>query len=195
MPPFQQNSMPPGFRESPFFSPFPPHQQRGFPQLFPSMMRQAPPIPSPPPATGGGIPGILSTLLNSGSGQSGGGINLVGMLMNAQKAIQTAQTMIPMVQQFGPLIKNAPAILSVLRSMQTSEESKETKEEETVPETTDETVDSQKHNADTVDIKEKSTKPVKAVSNTPVRQTRKKASNLWDTDDLETKPSRPRMYI
>lgn len=108
------------------------------------------------------------------------------MIANAQKAIQTAQTVLPMVQQFGPLIKNAPAIISVLKSMQASEEtaSKETEESE---EESDEAENEQKKEqtetkqADTG--KEKKNKAVKE----------KKIS--WDSEDFVTRPSRPRMYI
>lgn len=188
MPPFQQNSMFPEFREPSFFSLFPPRPQSGFPPLFPTMTREIPPVPSPPTSTGG-LTGILSSLMQQGAGQSGGGVNLFGMLMNAQKAIQTAQTMIPMIQQFGPLIKNAPAILGVLKSMQSSEKSAEETDTET-PEHEEE-----KNEKKTDEAAEKPTPSLQTTPRKTVIKTRQEAESLRDTDQLKTKPSKPRMYI
>lgn len=45
-----------------------------------------------------------------------GGMNFTTMLTNAQKVLGLGQQVLPMVQQYGPLIRNAPALLKLMRS-------------------------------------------------------------------------------
>lgn len=194
MPPFQQRPPQLMFRNAPsFFSPQA-APVRGFPSLFPGMSSAPmPAVPAAPASGAGGLPGLLSSLFSPGTAaaQSGGGMNLFGMLMNAQKAIQTAQTVLPMVQQFGPLIKNAPAIISILKSMQASEEtaSKEKKDsDETAKEETENGAEAESALEQAETKKSDSGKKEKAKT---VR--RKRIS--WDSEEPATRPSKPRMYI
>ncbi|MCI1856552.1 MAG: YqfQ family protein [Sporolactobacillus sp.] len=95
-------------------------QYRDLPPLFPVR----PPAPPQNSVSSRGISGLFSGLL--ASGQSGGRtLNLPAMLDNTQKAVQTAQMILPMVEQFGPMLKNAPALLKALNKVQ------EKKKEET----------------------------------------------------------------
>lgn len=179
MPPFPQNSPWQMFGRP---SPSPPSPQspaRGFPPLF---SPAAPPAVQPP--TGGGIPGMLSSLLSAGGSQTGGGVNIAGMLTNTQKAIQTAQTILPMIQQFGPLIKNAPAILSILKSMQSDDGEKNSQETQTAD----------KQDAPQEQTGQKHASAIKERGDSKTGSI-KKGRDLRHTDNLVTRPSRPRMYI
>ncbi|MDF2910128.1 MAG: hypothetical protein K0Q56_1009 [Sporolactobacillus laevolacticus] len=207
MPPFDRGPQQPFFWNPPVQSsqrPTPP--TRGFPPIFPSMAPPPSQAPIPPSsATGGlgGLSGLISSFLSPGTaGGSGGGMNLFGMLMNAQKAIQTAQTVLPMIQQFGPLIKNAPAIISVLKGMQedsaTEDSENEDKKDEEQNGDTESPVEpknqntsSESHHAAAQTEKKKTTITQK-VKKKPALQ--KKAS-LLNSETLPTKPSVPRMYI
>ncbi|MGE7601198.1 VrrA/YqfQ family protein [Peribacillus sp. NPDC097675] len=83
-----------------------------------------------------------STTNNSSSRSSGGGIldnltkpdSINNMLNNTQKVLQAAEQFTPMVQQYGPVIKNLPSMWKVFRSI--SSENTETPAEENKPVTT-----------------------------------------------------------
>ncbi|WP_052343511.1 VrrA/YqfQ family protein [Bacillus massiliigorillae] len=57
-------------------------------------------------ASGGGI---LKTMLDPS--------NLTNMLNNTQKVLQTAESFTPLVQQYGPLVKNIPAMWKLFRGL------------------------------------------------------------------------------
>lgn len=67
---------------------------------------------------------------NSASRSSGGGIldnltkpdSINNMLNNTQKVLQAAEQFTPMVQQYGPVIKNLPSMWKVFRSISSSED-------------------------------------------------------------------------
>ncbi|MFJ7637230.1 VrrA/YqfQ family protein [Peribacillus sp. NPDC097264] len=75
----------------------------------------------------------------SSSRSSGGGIlenltkpdSLNNMLNNTQKVLQAAEQFTPMVQQYGPVIKNLPSMWKVFRSISSSEETEKPAEENT----------------------------------------------------------------
>lgn len=74
---------------------------------------------------GPGIPPGMGGMVNSGGSASGlsgilnnlssGGIP--GMLNNVQKAIGVAQQVGPMIQQYGPFIKNMPAMFKIMKEI------------------------------------------------------------------------------
>ncbi|TSB46740.1 VrrA/YqfQ family protein [Alkalicoccobacillus porphyridii] len=81
----------------------------------------------------GGRVGLLSRLFGGGAGAgtafsgagvanatAGGGflsgINFSSLLQNAQRIMGITQQVVPMVQQYGPIIRNAPAIWRIMRS-------------------------------------------------------------------------------
>ncbi|SFA95877.1 MULTISPECIES: YqfQ family protein [unclassified Bacillus (in: firmicutes)] len=73
-----------------------------------------------------GAGGILKSLSNPGS------IN--GLLNNTQQIIKTAQTIGPMVQQYGPLVKNLPAMWKLYRGLKDSNvETEQESKEKSVP--------------------------------------------------------------
>lgn len=80
--------------------PFPPYQMH-----FPQYPYQ---IPTQQSAT----KGIGSKLLGK---MSSGNFNLESFLTNIQKALGMAEQITPMIQQYGPLIKSAPALLQLLK--------------------------------------------------------------------------------
>lgn len=134
---------------------FPPQQGRGNPMMrngpFPQMGGQG---GSPTRQGGGG--GLLSKILgrgNQGAGlprgslnpasaaapasqASGGLLNALsnpsainGFLTNTQKMLNTASQFGPMVQQYGPLVKNIPAMWKLYRGMNDSSDSSTSKDE------------------------------------------------------------------
>ncbi|MCO7175699.1 YqfQ family protein [Sporolactobacillus kofuensis] len=168
---------------------------RGFPPIFPSMGPPQPPAPAAPTPGLGGLSGLISSFLSPGSaGTSGfGGSNLFSMIGNAQKAIQTAQTVLPMIQQFGPMIKNAPALLSVLKTMQSDPVTEDTAQDEKKVESDltkgDEAIKAPINSAASPDG-EHATKTPK-----PKSQSTAQFTNLLSSEQIPTKPSLPRMYI
>ncbi|WP_052144506.1 VrrA/YqfQ family protein [Halalkalibacter okhensis] len=55
------------------------------------------------------------------SAAAGGGMNLTSMLTNAQKVLGLTHQVVPMIQQYGPLIRNAPAIWKIMMSSNSDE--------------------------------------------------------------------------
>jgi len=48
--------------------------------------------------------------------------NLTSMLGNVQKALNTAEQIMPMVQQYGPLVKNIPAMIKMYKELSSDDE-------------------------------------------------------------------------
>src|SRR5699024_6946422 len=81
---------------------------------------QWPVNPSSPPQQGAG--GILTRIL----GQTNSGtLNIEGMLGKVQKALNMAEQFTPLIQQYGPLIRNAPALLKLLKETANEENTEE----------------------------------------------------------------------
>lgn len=188
-------------QEPDFFSPFPSAQRREFPPLFP-VRNPEPPPQAAAPASSGSFGDLIGMFLSPGSRSGTGGMNLVGMLSNVQKAIQTAQTVLPMIQQFGPLIRNAPAILSALKSVPDTNSKADPvdseKAEAASPPAEKKAAEDEK--AGEPEEKNKSSEePEKADTKTarpaPAKNVHPKKSSLKNTDDLVTRPSRPKLYI
>lgn len=113
---FGQRSQPP-VRRNPFLP-----QQRFAPQ----------PQPQPQPQrTSGGLPGVLKKILNRGSrgaqtgaraalpasSSSSGGVSLLDMLNHTQSALRAAESFMPMVQEYGPMVKNLPSMLKMMKAL------------------------------------------------------------------------------
>jgi len=62
----------------------------------------------------------------SGASSAGGGIS--GMLTNVQKMLGIAQNVMPMVQQYGPLVKNLPAMMKIWKELKTTDTTEEKNE-------------------------------------------------------------------
>ncbi|WP_404346934.1 YqfQ family protein [Sutcliffiella horikoshii] len=57
--------------------------------------------------------------------------NLTGMLGNVQKALKMAEGVMPMVQQYGPLVRNMPAMLKLYNELKNVDDDDETDSEST----------------------------------------------------------------
>jgi len=91
--------------------------------------------------------------------------NLSSMLGNVQKVLNTAESVMPMVQQYGPLVKNLPGMIKLykeLNSADTSDDSEDEKKKTSEPETIAE-----------VDVPKKRSKPTKQ---SPTKETKAKHS-------------------
>ncbi|WP_138417081.1 VrrA/YqfQ family protein [Aquibacillus sediminis] len=79
-----------------------------------------PPMNVPSGVQSGGIQGLMQKFLNPGFSQAatgasaGGGIT--NMLGNVQQVLQMAQSAAPIVQQYGPMVKNLPAMIRMIKA-------------------------------------------------------------------------------
>lgn len=69
--------------------------------------------------------GMLTNLLQ---GSSQGGMDMMGMVQNVQKVMQAADTIKPMVQQYGPMVKQLPEMIALFKEYKNSSN---TEDEET----------------------------------------------------------------
>lgn len=85
-------------------------------------------------AGGRGIGGLISKLFSGGNtAQSianpanlqnlANPSNISGMLTNVQKALRVAEQVTPMVQQYGPMVKNLPAMVKLYNEIRNSDDS------------------------------------------------------------------------
>lgn len=117
---------PPG---GPFFRQFPPPRQIPFQAMGRGMY---PYQQMMPPAQGG----FLSKLFGQ-AGQSG--VNFPTIINNIQSVLKAAETTIPMVQQYGPMIKNIPAMIQLLKEFNELDDDDENDENDDSAASADET--------------------------------------------------------
>lgn len=92
--------------------------------------------------------GILQSILNPG--------NLTSMLNNTQRVLQAAESFTPLVQQYGPLVKNIPAMWNLFKGLNAEDDTTDDKQPETkTPEQTNIHVNSH-HQATTIQAEEPS---------------------------------------
>lgn len=101
-------------------------------------------------------PGALSQMNPSSLQGMMNPTNLSSMMANVQKALGMAESVMPMVQQYGPLVKNIPAMLKIYSELKNGDSS------ETEAATENIKID------DTVEAKPKRTKKSAEPSNTTV---------------------------
>ena len=65
---------------------------------------------------GGGIPGLLQRFLQPSATQGATGGGVTQFLGNMQQVLQMAQSATPIVQQYGPMVKNLPMMLKMLKA-------------------------------------------------------------------------------
>lgn len=129
MPPFGTNHPPPGPYPGPMQGfgppPYPQQKQGGFGHLINKMLGstqnhktfQGPPgatgnagVPYPPDFPGGpGVPGFENKE------------KWLGLVSNVQKGLTFVETVGPLIQQYGPIVKNLPSMLAMFKEMQKSE--------------------------------------------------------------------------
>ncbi|MBY6035461.1 YqfQ family protein [Fictibacillus nanhaiensis] len=71
---------------------------------------------------GGSVDRFLGTIGSGGSVT--GGTNVFTMLNNVQKVLKVAETMGPMIKQYGPAMKNLPSIMTALKDFQSGSSTK-----------------------------------------------------------------------
>ncbi|MFP7493854.1 VrrA/YqfQ family protein [Terribacillus saccharophilus] len=85
------------------------------------------------PRQSGGLPGILQKILNRGgrgrsvqaaakaalpaSSSPTGKFSLLDMLNHTQNALKAAESFMPMVQEYGPMVKNLPSMLRMMKAL------------------------------------------------------------------------------
>ncbi|MFC0558065.1 VrrA/YqfQ family protein [Halalkalibacter alkalisediminis] len=74
---------------------------------------------------GGGASNMASAPAMGGFSSAGaaGGMNFTTILTNAQKVLGLTQQVMPMIHQYGPLIRNAPALWKIMRSTNSTDDS------------------------------------------------------------------------
>ena len=71
---------------------------------------QYPMTGQPPDRKESGSTGFLSRVL-------GGDTSITGIIGNMQRAVQTAQQVTPMIQQYGPIVKNLPSLYKIFKEV------------------------------------------------------------------------------
>lgn len=70
-----------------------------------------------------GVMGMLQKYLPTKLLQnSGGGSGLTGTLNNIQQVLKMTQSVTPLIQQYGPMVKNIPSMLALLKAFQESDD-------------------------------------------------------------------------
>ncbi|AEH47196.1 VrrA/YqfQ family protein [Parageobacillus thermoglucosidasius] len=126
-----------------------------------------------PPASPWMGPAIQHAASTSAGANAGGGF--LGILTNAQKMLGIAQNVMPMVQQYGPLIKNLPAMVRIWKELKTTDQ-EENGAEKNIPGNKKKTSSSSKSKRRTVPKTKTSENKRSASSKTP-------------------RPSTPKLYI
>ncbi|WP_262372479.1 YqfQ family protein [Sutcliffiella horikoshii] len=135
-----------------------------------------------------GAGGGLSQLANAGTLQQLiNPNNLTGMLGNVQKALKMAEGVVPMVQQYGPLVRNMPAMLKLYNELKNVDDDDDTDNDN---ELTDE--------AKTEDVESESASASAAKSNTKKKVKKAKKKPTSTEPEEKEKPagsSAPKLYI
>jgi hypothetical protein len=170
---FPSSPMPRSFLRMPPSS-FPvmrtPFPRPGFGGFLSRLFSRGQPIASPSPWI---TPVMRNAAASAGAGANTGG-GFLGMLTNVQKMLGIAQNVMPMVQQYGPLIKNLPAMIRIWKELKPADE-EESKTEN----------NSQENKKKTTSSAKKRTVPKAAKTN----------ENKRAESEKGPKPSTPKLYI
>ncbi|MDR7072772.1 VrrA/YqfQ family protein [Fictibacillus barbaricus] len=98
-------------------------------------MNAMPPIP-------GSVDRFLGTIGNGGV--PGGGTNVFTMLTNVQKVLKVAETMGPMIKQYGPAMRNLPSLMTAFKDFQSGGSSKND-DDSTSPDTSNKAEEKEKN--------------------------------------------------
>jgi hypothetical protein len=129
--------------------------------------------------------GLLARLF--GTNPTSGAPGFMGMIQNAEKMIQVAQTVKPMIEQYGPLAKNLPSMLQLLKEYQNYSSSSDEKQDETESKKEPESKSDQKPKSNKTD----ESGPVKKKGKKIKLQTIPSTSS----SEEKTKKSVPKLYI
>ena len=83
--------------------------------------RGQPPTVVPSPS---GMPLLQNTAANAAT-TANTGSGFIGMLNNVQKMLGIAQNVVPMVQQYGPLVRNLPGMIRIFRELKPADKKEE----------------------------------------------------------------------
>jgi hypothetical protein len=150
---------------------------------------------NPTSGAAGGLRGMQAAGRAVSGGGSGGGIlqslsnpaGITGFLNNTQNVLKTAQSFGPMIQQYGPIVKNLPAMWRLYRGFKNASNSSEEKTEE---------MSSKK----VAVLEESSGNEPKAIKSTGNKKiTTKKKNNQQPITQKENRPRKgssiPKLYI
>lgn len=140
-------------------------------QMFGNATRSA----SAAPATSGGL---LKTLTDPSA--------ITGFLTNTQRVLNTAQQIGPMVQQYGPIVKNLPAMWRLYRGLNAA-----STDEETTDDLDSKSTNMEKKSEPKGKTKQKRTKPAKTVDE---KETHSIEIDENDSKRLQGK-SVPKIYV
>lgn len=79
-------------------------------------------MPNQAPQATRGIQGILQKIIPANTTPSsignvaGGGSKLMGTLNNVQQVLKVAQQATPLIKEYGPMIKNAPKLINMMKA-------------------------------------------------------------------------------
>ncbi|UFU01238.1 YqfQ family protein [Radiobacillus kanasensis] len=127
-----------------------PAPTRGLPGRQPFPPRPGNPMPfggpnQGPSQGGGGIQGFIKKLFGGGAsspgpmgpgvgpasfGQSAGASGMSGMLGNAQEILKFAKTAAPYIKEYGPMVKNLPAMIEMVKALNSDDLDDEETDEE-----------------------------------------------------------------
>lgn len=151
----------------------------------------------------GGAPTAASGPMMGGlSSAASGGVNLANMLTNAQKVLGLTQQVLPMIHQYGPLIRNAPAILKIMRSNNSTDESSSfnTDEPETSVNATSEPIHTSEWNNNEVETTHipiaevTESEPIDSVTNSQRNISRQKSGTMFKPKKVDGIPL-PKLYV
>lgn len=149
-------------------------------------------------ARGTGMNGLMG-MQNAGRAATGGGSflqnltnpsGLSGILNNTQQVIKTAQTIGPMIQQYGPIVRNLPAMWKIYRGFKNASADSEDEKSET-----NETSEKKHSNANDSSKKKKPTKNKKNGSKRETAKEKQTTSKPSTAVSQEKGASVPKLYI
>lgn len=156
--------------------------------------------PQPQPQrTSGGLPGVLQKILRRGSRgaqtgaraalpattSSSGGVSLLDMLNHTQSALRAAESFMPMVQEYGPMVKNLPSMFKMMKALKDINFDDDDEETASETEAKDENQDKDKDKSEEGD---KSLTLISKEEKAPLQQKPKKSAS-------GSGKSLPKMYI
>ena len=138
-----------------------------------------------------GIQGMIQKFLpskpvgNMGVGSTGGSSGISGTLDNIQQILKMSQSVTPMLQQYVPMVKNLPTMLTLLKAFQESDEIDETttQSDSEINESTEEPEDDVKQEKVVVNESKDDLYQIETEVHTPAKK-----SNKYQT-------SKPKLYI
>ncbi|WP_157801863.1 VrrA/YqfQ family protein [Gracilibacillus salitolerans] len=63
------------------------------------------------------LPSQASNITQATNVATGGGSNLMGTLNNVQQVLKVAQQATPLIKEYGPMIKNAPKLINMMKAL------------------------------------------------------------------------------